>query len=269
MFAKFNVELKMHENLFVLQDVEYSYSKGGFHLQKINCKIQMREFITIIGPNGSGKSTLLKLLAGALKADSGKILLKDNEIQNYSKKDLAKIISIVTQFNTVIFPINVYEFVALGRSPHLNYFGYESKKDVEIIMESISKVELTSKINSPITQISGGEFQRALIARALAQEPEIILLDEATAHLDIKHQIEIFKLLKKLNDEEKLTIVFVSHNLNLADFFSNRFLLMANGKIIKDGIKEETFTSENLQKVFDAEFLIANQGGYSGVLIKK
>ncbi len=254
--------------LYSINNVEFAYATNSFRLENINFKVRKKEFITIIGPNGSGKSTLLKLLSGAIKPVKGEIMLKGEDISEYSKKELARVIAIVTQFNTIIYPLNVYEFVSLGRSPHLSYLGYESKKDKRIILESIEKVGLTSKIKSPVTEISGGEFQRALIARALTQEPEIILLDEATAHLDIKHQIEIFKLLEELN-LEGMTIIFVSHNLNLPALHSRRFILMSEGKIFKDGATKDALSGENLRKVFGVDFLINQEGDYSGILIKK
>jgi len=257
------------EDLFLLENVEFTYPGSNFSLKEINLKISKGEFITILGPNGSGKTTLLKLLSSAEKPTAGKILLKGRLLIDYSRNNLAKIISIVTQFNNITFPVSVFDFVSLGRSPHLNYLGYQNSRDVKIVNESLEKVELLKIANWPITKISGGEFQRALIARALAQEPEIILLDEATAHLDIKHQIEIFKLLENLNNDDRLTIIFVSHNLNLPEFFSKRFLLISNGKIFKDGSPDVAFTPANLKEIFDVDLLITRKGNYSGLLIKK
>lgn len=234
---------------------QYGKSKGDytFSLSEISISIINGEFISILGPNGSGKSTLLKILSGHLKPTTGKMELSGRSYSEFSVKEIAQKIAFVPQFNYSVFPFSVYEIVMMGRTPHLNMFGYENTDDKKAVDAALEIMEITHLKNSSIHEISGGEAQRAYIARALVQQPEIILLDEPSAHLDIKHQISIFNILKERNENENLTIVTVSHDLNLTGHYSSRIILMKNGCIYKDSSVKEILTEENIKNVFDVD----------------
>ena len=233
-------------------DFKYSLSKSDdeFSLSNININIAKGEFVSIIGPNGSGKSTLLKLIAGILKPISGKIIYNEKPLFTYKPKQLAKIIGYVPQNTSSVYPFSVYEIVMMGRTPHLNFSGYEKAHDREIVKEALEYVGIYNLRNKGINEVSGGEAQRAFIARALVQQPEIILLDEPNAHLDIKHQISIFDLLKSFNNDKEITIIAVSHDLNLTGHYGKRGLLLNKGNIVIDNTIKNILSEENIFENF-------------------
>ncbi len=186
----------------VLEDVSFIAEKG--------------ECIGIIGPNGSGKSTLLKTLSKILKPSSGKVVLCDKELERYSAKELAKNMAVVPQDTNIDFDFTCLEVVLMGRNPHMKRFELEGKKDMDIARESMVLTNTWHLRERPLTEISGGERQRVIIARALAQEPSVLLLDEPVSHLDINHQIEILDLVERLKKERGLVVIVVLHDLNLA-----------------------------------------------------
>ncbi len=251
-----------------LKKVTFEYPDNRFSLGEINLHIEQGEFISILGPNGSGKSTLLRLLSGFLTPATGKVKLFGKELSNYTLKERAKRIAFVSQSNVFPYPFTVYEIVAMGRNPYLGFLGYEKTNDSKIISEILAKMEIEHLANEPITRVSGGEAQRAFIARALAQQSQILLLDEANVFLDVKHQISIFRILKELNEENNITVVFVSHDFNLAAHFSKRALLMKDGKILKDDKVENVLTKENIKDVFEVESEILNVNNSIAVVLR-
>ncbi len=233
-----------------LNKIEFSYG-NGFKLHPVSVTVDKKEFLTILGPNGSGKSTLLKLISGYLKPSSGSVKIDGRNINEFDSLEIAKIFSYVPQFTYSIFPYSVYEIVMMGRTPYFNFAGYESNEDREIVEEALQRLELDLLAEKGINEISGGEAQRAFIAKALVQRAKVMLLDEPNAHLDIKHQIQIFELLAQLNEEEELTIITVSHDLNLPGHFSKKILLLKEGEMLKYGDKKEILTEKNINEVFE------------------
>ena len=237
-----------------LKNIEYSYSSTNveqqFNLSDVSLEIFKQEFVSILGPNGAGKSTLLKIISGLYKPQKGNIKLFEKDYSEYDLKELARKIGFVSQSNFSIFPFSVYEIVMMGRTPHLGLFGIENAKDREIVDNVLETVGISHIKNKGINEVSGGEAQRAFIARALVQQPEIILLDEPNAHLDIQHQISIFNILSKLKEQKGLTVISVSHDLNLAGYYSDKIVLMRNGKIVLNDIKKNILTEENILNVF-------------------
>ena len=236
-----------------LKNIGFKYSGEGnvkSALDNISLKIEKGDSVTVLGPNGSGKSTLLKILSGVLEPDKGDRFLSGKTYQKYSRKDLARKIAYVSQKNFSIFSFSVFEIVMMGRTPHLGFLGYENQTDNEIVSRALDVVEISHLKNKGINEISGGEAQRAFIARALVQEPEVILLDEPNAHLDIKHQISIFHLIRNLNIENNITVITVSHDLNLAGHFNKRAILLNNGMLFADDKVENILTEENIKEVF-------------------
>jgi iron complex transport system ATP-binding protein len=254
--------------LIELEQVTFEYKDNGFALQEINLKIKEGEFLSILGPNGSGKSTLLKIISGELQPSKGLVKFNGQEVGKIRTKERAKKMAFVSQNATVVYPFTVYEIVAMGRTPYLNFLGYEKKRDSEIVHYALQRMGIEHLAGKSITHISGGEAQRAFIARALAQEPDVILLDEANAHLDVKHQISIYKTLKELNEQKGITVVFVSHDFNLPARFSERVMLLTEGTIFKDGTIKNILTEENIKTVFDVNIEILQRENSIDILLR-
>ncbi len=241
-------------NAVEIKNLHFNYESAisgqSFVLNIPDWKIDKGDFVSLLGPNGCGKSTLLRLIGHLMELNSGSILVDGKNILEYKRKDLVKKIAYVPQKNFSIFPFSVYEIVMMGRSPYLNMMGFENAEDRKIVDEALNIMQIENLKQKGINEISGGEAQRVFIARALAQKAEIILLDEPNAHLDLEHQVMIFNLLKKLNEEEKITVLTVSHDLNLVGIFSKKIAMMTDGFIAMEGEKTEILTRENIQRIF-------------------
>lgn len=219
-------------------------------LKDINLKVEDKELIGIIGPNGSGKTTLLRAISKVLKPKTGTIFFEEKDIQQMEFKELAKMIAVVSQWLEMGI-INIEEFVLLGRTPHYERFQFlESKKDREIAKKCMALTDTLRFKDRLVGEVSGGERQLTLIARALAQEPKLLLLDEPTAHLDITHQVGILDLMKKLNKEFGLTVIMVLHDLNLASEYCHRLVLLNEGRIHKIGLPEEVLDYKVIEEVY-------------------
>ncbi|RLE50425.1 MAG: heme ABC transporter ATP-binding protein [Candidatus Methanomethylicota archaeon] len=222
-------------------------------LERVTLEVHEGEFLGIVGPNGSGKTTLIRAIAKILKPKIGAIFLDEEDISNVSGVELAKKVAVVPQETAVTFSFTALDIVLMGRNPHLSKFSFERKEDFDIAKWAMELTNTWHLANRPITELSGGEKQRVIIARALAQKPRVMMLDEPTSHLDISHQIEILELLKKLCLEERLTVIAVFHDLNLAARYCDRMALMHQGKIIAVGSPEEVLTAENIEKAFSVK----------------
>jgi len=238
-----------------VQNIAFSYD-GVRVIDGVSFRVEDGEFVGVIGPNGSGKTTLLKLLSKVLGADSGNIKIKGKEISRISNKELARIIAVVPQESHVLFPFTVREIVLMGRYPHLGALAFEHREDFRIAEEMMRTTDVAQFADRLITEVSGGEKQRVIIARALAQEPAAMLLDEPTAFLDIKHQIDVHELLKALNEKRRMTILCVSHDLNLAARYCKRLILLDRGRVAADGTPREVLTPENISRVFGVNVLV-------------
>jgi len=233
-----SVSFRYHQD-WVLQDVSFQVRKG--------------EFVGVIGPNGSGKTTLLKTLYRLLTPQRGDVLFDHLSLKKMSRGEIAKKIAVVAQETYPAFPFRVIEMVLMGRSPYLGHLMFESPKDLEIAKRAMEWTEILPISQRPIDELSGGERKRVYIARALAQEPEVILLDEPTTNLDIHHQVESLDLVLSLNREKGLTILMASHDLNLASEYSDRLILLQHGRIFHMGPPEEVMTQENIEKVYGCQ----------------
>ncbi len=219
-------------------------------LEDISFRIEKGEFIGIIGPNGSGKSTLLKTLCRLLSPQKGEILLDRIPLNKMGQKEIAKKIAVVPQETYSLFPFRVVEMVLMGRSPYLGSLLFEGPKDLEIAQRAMAWTETLPLSERFIDELSGGERKRVFIARALAQEPEVILLDEPTANLDIHHQVDFLHLILTLNRKQGLTILMASHDLNIASDYCDRLILLNKGRIYKIGSPREVITREHIEEVY-------------------
>lgn len=219
----------------------------------VSFNVERGNNLCIVGPNGCGKSTLLKSIANLLDY-KGNITLDSKEISKLNRKDLAKNVALMTQASNIYFPYTVYETVALGRYAHLKgLFSRINKEDDEIILNSIANVGLIDIKDKLISELSGGQLQRVYLARAFAQDPDVILLDEPTNHLDLKCQIEILEYLNKWTKENNKIVVAVLHDLNLVQTFGEKVVMMNDGKIISSGTPKEVLSGEKLKEVYEVD----------------
>ena len=217
-----------------------------------------RELIGIIGPNGSGKTTLLRNIDGLLNPESGSILVDGKDVATYRAKALAKKVGIIPQESQIGFEFAVLDVVLMGRNPHLKRFEFEGKGEIEIAKKYMELTNCWHLAQRPITELSGGEVRRVIIARALAQEPMILLLDEPTSHLDLNHQIEIMDLVRGLSRDK--VIIAALHDLNLAARYCDRLVLLNRGKVVTQGSVEEVLTRENIKEVFGVDVMVRREG---------
>lgn len=223
---------------------------SGFAIHDVDLQVEDGEVVGIIGPNGSGKTTLLRAITRTLKPESGRILLEGKNIWQMKIRELARKIAVVSQSPETGF-MTVEEFVLLGRIPYYGRFQFlETKKDKEIAYNAMALTDSLRFIDQFVEKISGGERQLALMARALTQEPKLLLLDEPTAHLDITHQMGILDLVRRLNRNFGLTVVMVLHDLNLASEYCHRLVLLNKGKIHKVGRPEDVIDYRIIEDVY-------------------
>lgn len=237
------------------KDLGFAYT-DEMVLQGVSFEILPGEFLSVIGPNGSGKTTLLRLLYGQLSPLEGVIYLNGTPISNISRRNLSQTIAVVSQMPRFHFELTALELVLMGRSPHMGLLAFEGKEDLEIARQAMALTDVSDFKDRNIFSLSGGELQRVVIARALAQKPQAMLLDEPTSYLDIKHQINICQLLKRMNKDQGITIVAVFHDINLASYFSDRVMVMKEGRIHGIGTPEDVITKETLELVYDCHVVV-------------
>jgi iron complex transport system ATP-binding protein len=224
--------------------------RGKIILDDVSFSVRPGEFFMVIGPNGAGKTSLLKVLAGLQKASRGRVSVKDNNIGSYSRRNLAKIMAIVPQQVEVGFPFTVAETVIMGRTPHLGILGMEDENDFTLARQAMEFTDVSHLAERKLFQLSGGELQRVIIARAICQQPEIILLDEPTTALDPAHQLKIMDLMERFRREQGITVIMVSHDLNLASMYGDRLLLLKEGREVKTGNPGAVLARELLEKTY-------------------
>jgi len=245
----------MSEAFFQVKNFSCGYP--SFHLSDINFRLEKGTFAGIIGPNGSGKTTLFKGITGTLSTASGEILLQGQKLKELSLQKRAQNIAIVSQ-TVDAGQISVEDYVLMGRLPyHSRFQFFETTKDLHIARKYMELTDVIQYKDKLMTELSGGEQQRAAIARALTQEPELLLLDEPTSHLDITHQVRILNLIQQLNDEMGLTVLMVIHDLNLASEYCNQLIMFRQGKVFMQGEPESVLTFETFKvNYFLVDFII-------------
>ncbi|HYL59063.1 MAG TPA: heme ABC transporter ATP-binding protein [Candidatus Acidoferrales bacterium] len=225
------------------------------------------EMLAIVGPNGAGKSTLLKVLGGSLRRDAGTVELFGRPLDSIERRELARTVASVGQETSVAFRFTVMEIVLMGRAPHLGAFRFESQRDVEIATAALARFDLAELAARHIQELSGGERKRVFLARALAQEPRIALLDEPTAYLDLKHVAEIFARFKQLCRERALAVVATLHDLNAAALYADRVMLLKDGAAVASGTPAEVLTVENLRRVYETDVYVGRNPSTGALII--
>jgi ABC-type cobalamin/Fe3+-siderophores transport system ATPase subunit len=225
-------------------------------LHNVAMDLHAGELLAIVGPNGAGKSTLLKVIGGTLPRKRGEVRLFGRPLDSWDRRALATRVATVAQENSIAFQFSVLEVVLMGRAPHLGAFRFETRRDLEIAHSALAHFDLLALARRPIHELSGGERKRVFLARALAQEAKITLLDEPTAFLDLKHVADIFSRFRALCAERAMAVVATLHDLNAAALYADRVLLMKDGRAIACGAPEVVLTTTNLREVYDTEVYV-------------
>ena len=239
-----------------LDEVSCAYHKSTQVVHQISLLAREGEVLALIGPNGVGKSTLLRTMARLMRPVHGKVILANRDVWLTSPRETARRLAFATQSLEMSWAATVEQVVALGRSPHCGWFMPLTVRDHQIVHKAICLVGLELLSNRISTELSGGEQQRMVLARVLAQEPEVLLLDEPTSHLDLKYQTEILSLIRKLAHEEGLTVVVSLHDLNLAATYADRVALMNHGELVAAGTPAEVLTSDWLTQVYGVPIMV-------------
>jgi len=243
----------------IVKGVEFSYSSTPV-LEGITMELVEPEILGIVGPNGAGKSTLIRCIDGILKPQCGSILLDGTEVRSMGLMEVAKRLGYVSQSTSRTFPTTVFDTVLMGRRPHVGWRC--SERDVSKVVEVIRLMGLEELAMRDFNDLSGGQQQKVLIARALAQEPDVLLLDEPTSNLDIRHQLELMELIKGLVMGGEISVVMAMHDLNLASRYADRILIMKGGRIFDAGRPSDVLTPDNIKSVYgvEAEVITGNGG---------
>jgi iron complex transport system ATP-binding protein len=251
-----------------IKNLYFSYEKEKEVIKNINLQIKPGEFIGIVGPNGCGKSTLLNLICRVLELQKGSISINNLDLRNIPQNELAKLISVVPQESIFEFDFTALEIVLMGRLPYLTRFQLEGAKDRMLAKAAMKKTKCWEFRNKNIKNLSGGEKQRVIVARALTQATDYLLLDEPTSHLDMNFQLEVLDTISAQNRTKEVTVISVFHDINLASKYSTRMILMKNGEIIGDGSPRKIINQENLSKIYDFKiiFNIHPKEGYTYIL---
>jgi iron complex transport system ATP-binding protein len=238
-----------------IQDITISYN-DRIAVDEVSFELKDSCIIALVGANGAGKTTLIRSLNGSLPLNSGQILLNGKEFGEYSRREISQNIAVVAQENETKFPITVLEFVLSGRFSHGTAFGFETETDFESARKSLEMCDLEKFERRLMNELSGGERQRVLLARALATNARILLLDEPTANLDLSHQVLMFNIVRERAKSCTASAIIITHDLNLASEFADEILLMKQGKIAAKGTPQDVLNSKILLEVFDTRVLV-------------
>jgi iron complex transport system ATP-binding protein len=241
-----------------VKDVEFGYASVPI-LKDVCIELATSEMLGVVGPNGAGKSTLIRCIDRILKPQHGVILLDGRDIKEMRLMELAKKIGYIPQSVTQVFPATVFDTVLMGRRPHIGWRS--SEKDTEKVLETLRLLNIESLAMRDINELSGGQQQKVFIACALTQEPDVLLLDEPTSNLDIRHQLEVMNILKDIVIEKQISAIMAIHDLNLASRYADRIIMMNGGEIFSAGDPISALTPENIEHVYGVEVRVNNQDG--------
>jgi iron complex transport system ATP-binding protein len=236
-------------------------------LHNLDLTVQEGEVLAMVGPNGAGKSTLIRALSGVQPLRSGRMTLQGKELNRLSSMERARLLAVVPQARQLPGAYTVYQTVLLGRTPYLSWLGSAGQVDHQSVRQALEHTLTISLAERRVGELSGGEQQRVLLARALAQDAPVLLLDEPTTHLDLQHQSNLLNLVRKLAQEKSLTVLMVVHDLNLASLYADRVALMVEGSIFACGLPGDVLTSENLSSVYHVPVSVIPHPEYGKPLI--
>lgn len=246
----------------------FSYEESSKILQDIDFSIANGEVISLLGPNGSGKTTLLRCINGLLKPKGGNVYVKGQDIGNMKRKKIARHIAYVPQDHRTTFPYTVLDVVLLGRTPYIGVFSSPKQSDIDSAYEVLKSVGIEHLSNKPYTHLSGGEMRLVLIARALCSGAEVLLLDEPTSNLDLRHQGDVLRIIRVMSKSRGQSVFMTIHDLNLAMMVSDRVILMKNGLIVTQGSPKDVLTKGWVEDTYECEVDIVNNSGESLIRLK-
>ncbi|MDJ0819094.1 MAG: ABC transporter ATP-binding protein [Desulfobacterales bacterium] len=238
-----------------IENLSHSFGNRAV-LRNISFSVTRGDFFVIIGPNGSGKTTLMRAIAGILSRQTGQIKIFERRMSSYKRKEFARLVAFVPQGSPTGLQFTAAELVLMGRAPYTSTLGIETEKDYQISKQAMHFTEVAHLAARKLDQLSGGEQQRVFIARAICQEPKILLLDEPTASLDLAHQVRIMDLMEKLKEDKGVTVVMVSHDINLAAMYGGRLLLLRDGQIVCMGPPKEILNFKTLEDTYGCRLLV-------------
>ena len=253
-------------NIIEIDDLHFTYPDGTRALRGVSLSVTAGQSLGLIGPNGVGKTTLLRALARLLEPRDGQVFLGDRDIWRLRPRAVAQSLALTPQ-DTPNWPLTVEQVVALGRAPHRGWLLPLSSRDTEIVERALQRTELGPLRQRQLTELSGGEQKRVILARALCQQPRVLLLDEPTTHLDLKYQVEILTLVRDLAHEDGLTVVVTMHDLNQAALHSDRLALLVRGRVLAIGPPVEVLTEANLTEAYGVPVLISEHPVYHTPLV--
>lgn len=242
-----------------IDNLSFKYGNGFQALSEVSVNAEDNELLCLIGPNGSGKSTLLKCVLKLFSPQQGRILFDGKNLQKMLITDLAKTVGYVPQSSQYVFPVSVFEAVLTGRLPYLGWAPKTS--DLKKVEDVLKLLEIEEWAWRSLNTLSGGERQKVLLAMTLSKDPAVLLLDEPTSNLDVRHQLEVMQLLKRLVVNQNLTVIMATHDLNLALNYADRVVMMKKSRVIAEGAPLSAFTEENIKTVFDIDVEIADKTG--------
>jgi len=252
-------QLNVTDSIFIADQVSWQVDELQI-LDNLSFEVKRNEFLGFIGPNGAGKSSLLRCLFGKNSISSGSLSFNQQAINQYSRRELAQQIAVLIQEPPTQFEMSVFDVVAMGLIPNRPLFSFSTQEDQQTITHALEKVELLNKAQNAFNTLSGGEKQRVMVARAIVQDPKVLILDEPTNHLDIQHQIDVLQLAKEMN----ITVLLSIHDLNMAAAFCDRLILMKEGRIITSGEPDSVLTRDNLEYVFNIRAQVDSHPFHSG-----
>ena len=248
-----------------VEEMGFNYTDKSV-LSNISFDVEEPQLLCILGPNGVGKSTLIHCINRILSRTYGTVMINDVDVKDYSLKELAKVTGYVPYSASDTFPMTVVDTVLLGRHPHSNWKS--SEDDIRKVYEILEMLGISDLAMRPFNMLSAGQHQKVMLARGLAQEPEILLLDEPTANLDVKHQLDVTRLLHRLSREKRIIVVMICHDLNIASKYADNILLMSQGTIFAAGTPKEVMTVENIKEVYDVDSEVIMDEGRPHVILR-
>jgi len=248
-----------------INGIEFGYSSESV-LKNVTVKIEGPKFVSILGPNGVGKSTLIHCINKILSPRQGVVMINGKDVKEITIKEMSKIVGYVPYSSNDTFPLTVVDTVLMGRHPH-SYRG-SLDEDLDIVYDTLNMLGIQDLAMRSFNELSAGQHQKVMLARGLAQQPQILLLDEPTSNLDVRHQIDVAKLLKRLSVEKQILIIMICHDINIAAKYSDEIILMHNGSIYDVGTPQKVITEENLRKVYGVESAVIEDYGAPHVILR-
>ena len=250
--------------IFEVKNLDFRFGRNQI-LKDISFQVPEGSVVSLVGPNGSGKTTLLRCIIGALHSPNGQILVDDQPVKDIQPRDVSKLIGYVPQAEGNGFPFTVFDAVLLGRKPYISW--NPSQRDLDMVSETLVTLGLEQFALREMNELSGGEKQKVYIARAIANEPQLLVLDEPTSSLDLRHQVEVLDLIGELSEKKQISVIMAMHDLNLATMYSDRLVMLKNGQLMGDGPPSELLTVDKIKSLYGVDVSVSHENGMLHVFL--